>query len=72
MPKTNKQPTGSQNKIKIEKNIMVPTRDGTCMAVDIYRPDTAGKFPALLAMSPYGKAIQNLPYPFPQPAPDVY
>jgi len=70
MPKANKQPLGQKNKIKIEKNVMVPTRDGTRMAVDIYRPDTAGKFPALLAMSPYGKAIQTLPYPFPQPAPD--
>lgn len=58
------------NNMKVEKNIMVPMRDGVCLAVDIYRPDTPGKFPVLLAMSPYGKAIQTLPYPFPQPAPD--
>jgi predicted acyl esterase len=72
MPKTNNQSAGPNFKIKmkIEKNVMVPTRDGTRMAVDIFRPDASGKFPALLGMSPYGKAIQTLPYPFPQPAPD--
>jgi predicted acyl esterase len=56
--------------MKVEKNVYVPMRDGVRLAVDIYRPDMPGKFPALLGMSPYGKAIQNLPYPFPQPAPD--
>jgi predicted acyl esterase len=57
-------------KMIVEKNVMVPMRDGVPVAVDIYRPDAPGKFPALLGMSPYGKAIQTLPYPFPQPAPD--
>src|SRR4030042_2038203 len=70
MPKTKNQPAGSTYKMKIEKNVYVPMRDGVKLAVDIYRPDMPGKFPALLGMSPYGKAIQNLPYPFPQPAPD--
>jgi uncharacterized protein len=45
--------------IKTEKNIMVPTRDGTKLAVDIFRPDVEGKFPGLLAMSPYGKEEQE-------------
>ncbi len=62
------QPAGPR--MKVEKNIMVPAREGVRIAVDIYRPDAPGKFPALLGMSPYGKAIQTLPYPFPQPAPD--
>jgi len=57
-------------KMKVEKNVMVPMRDGVRLAVDIYRPDAPGKFPALLGTSPYGKAIQTLPYPFPQPAGD--
>lgn len=70
MPRTKNQPAGPTYKMKIEKNIYVPMRDGIRLAVDIYRPDAPGKFPALLGMSPYGKAIQTLPYPFPQPAPD--
>lgn len=49
--------------IKEEKNVYVAIRDGVHLAVDIYRPDARGKFPALLAMSPYGKEIQELPLP---------
>ena len=70
MAKSKNQPAVPDYKMKVEKNVMVPARDGVRLAVDVYRPDAPGKFPALLAMSPYGKAIQTLPYPFPQPAPD--
>ena len=70
MAKSKNQPAVSNYKTKIERNVMVPARDGVRLAVDVYRPDAPGKFPALLGMSPYGKAIQTLPYPFPQPAPD--
>jgi predicted acyl esterase len=70
MPKTKNQPAAPTYNMRTEKNVMVPARDGVRLAVDIYRPDAPGKFPALLGMSPYGKAIQTLPYPFPQPAPD--
>jgi len=70
MVSSNNQTAGPTYKMKVEKNVYVPMRDGVRLAVDIYRPDMSGKFPALLGMSPYGKAIQTLPYPFPQPAPD--
>jgi len=40
---------------KVERNVYVPARDGVRLAVDIYRPDAPGRFPALLALSPYGK-----------------
>jgi len=49
-----------------EKDVYVPMRDGVRVAVDIYRPDANAKFPALLALSPYGKEIQALQLP-PQP-----
>lgn len=52
--------------IKAEKNIYVPVRDGTKLAINVFRPDAKGKFPALLAMSPYGKELQELYLP-PQP-----
>ncbi|HIM44841.1 MAG TPA: CocE/NonD family hydrolase, partial [Alphaproteobacteria bacterium] len=44
-----------------ERDVMVPMRDGTRVAVDIFQPDGDGAFPALLGMSPYGKGLQSLP-----------
>ena len=57
----------------VEKDVYVPMRDGVRLAVDIYRPDAPGKFPALLAMSAYGKNTQRqmLPQPVPSPLGDA-
>ena len=41
--------------ILIEKNIMVPMRDGVMLATDIYRPAEEGRFPVLLGRLPYNK-----------------
>jgi len=46
--------------IRAERDVFVPMRDGVRLAVNIYRPDTRGKFPALLAMGGYGKELQEL------------
>ncbi|MDO8944910.1 MAG: CocE/NonD family hydrolase, partial [Desulfobacterales bacterium] len=40
-------------------DIMVPMRDGVRLAVDVYRPDAAGRFPALLAFGFHNKVLQN-------------
>ena len=53
-------------KIDSEKNVRVKMRDGASLAVDIYKPHNEGKFPALLAISPYGKEMQAIQLP-PQP-----
>jgi len=50
-------------RVKTEANIYVKMRDGVRLACDIYRPDAEGKFPALLAMGPYGKEGQVLNIP---------
>ncbi|HEX3053780.1 MAG TPA: CocE/NonD family hydrolase [Aggregatilineaceae bacterium] len=50
--------------IVIEKNIMVPMRDGVRLATDIIRLDGAGPQPVLMARTPYNKElwqIDNLP-----------
>ncbi|MBI2823010.1 MAG: CocE/NonD family hydrolase [Acidobacteria bacterium] len=47
--------------MKAERDVMVPMRDGVRLAADIFSPEAEGKFPALLAMSPYGKGVQSLP-----------
>jgi putative CocE/NonD family hydrolase len=46
--------------VVIEKNVMIPARDGTRLAADLYRPardgkSAAGRFPALLTRTPYDK-----------------
>jgi predicted acyl esterase len=48
-------------KVKVEKDVFVKMRDGIRVAVDIYRPDDAGKFPALYASSCYQKDLVYLP-----------
>jgi predicted acyl esterase len=53
------------HKMKIEKDIFIPARDGVRLAADIYRPDAKGKFPALLAFSPFSKELQGLVLTFP-------
>ena len=40
-------------------DIMVPMRDGTQLAIDVYRPDGDGKFPVLLAFSGHNKFLQS-------------
>lgn len=57
----NKQKFDSTVKVREERDQMIPMRDGVKVAADIFRPDCDGRFPALLAMSPYGKGVQSLP-----------
>jgi putative CocE/NonD family hydrolase len=63
-----KQEKGSQpvNRVKARETVFVPMRDGVRLAVDVYRPDAPGKFPALLALCVYGKDLQVLPVKQPQ------
>ena len=39
----------------VEKDIMVPMRDGVRLATDTWIPAGAGPFPVLLVRLPYGK-----------------
>lgn len=58
---------------RVLKDVMVPMRDGVHLAVDIFLPHDDGAYPALLAMSPYGKNNQRqlLPQPLPGPLTDA-
>ena len=47
----------------VEKDVLVPMRDGVKIAIDIYRPETADRLPALLAFSIHNKDLQG-----PEPA----
>jgi putative CocE/NonD family hydrolase len=49
--------------IRREDNAEVVMRDGTRLLADLHRPDGPGKFPALVAMSPYPRQMQGLGIP---------
>ncbi len=44
---------------RIEKDVMVPMRDGQTLATDVWVPD-GGPAPTLLVRTPYGKDVPNL------------
>jgi uncharacterized protein len=42
-----------------DRDVLVPMRDGVRLCVDVYRPQAAGRFPALLAIAPHNKELQT-------------
>ena len=48
--------------MKVEEPVFINMRDGTPIACQIYRPDTAGRFPVLFAASPYQYETDDLPH----------
>ncbi len=40
-----------------DKNVPVPTRDGTVVYANIFRPKVSGQYPVIMAQSPYGKDV---------------
>jgi uncharacterized protein len=45
--------------IVVERDVMVPARDGVLLATDIYRPDGVGPIPVLLERTPYDKSAPS-------------
>jgi len=43
--------------MRIERDVMVPTRDGAPIAVDVFRPEGDERVPVIASMSPYGKDV---------------
>lgn len=52
-----------QHRVEHETNIQVTMRDGIGLLADVHRPATTGRFPALIAASPYPRQIQDLGAP---------
>src|SRR5262245_46046735 len=42
-------------KVRLERNVQMPTRDGTKLSADLIRPDADGRFPAIIEYIPYRK-----------------
>jgi hypothetical protein len=53
------QPPLVVDSMRWDKDVMAPMRDGVRLCVDLYRPDTDGKFPALLAIAGHNKDLQT-------------
>lgn len=47
--------------IIIERNVSIPMSDGTIIDADIFRPNSNGKFPALLGVHPFDNPLQSAP-----------
>src|ERR1035437_8723205 len=53
-------------KMAVEKDVRIPTRDGSYLMADLFRPDASDqKFPVRLSMSVYQKELQYLPHQAP-------
>ena len=46
-----------------DDDVAVPMRDGLVFAADVHRPQESGRYPVLIAASPYPRQIQNLGAP---------
>jgi putative CocE/NonD family hydrolase len=46
-----------------DDDVEVPMRDGARLLADVYRPQTEGAYPVLIAASPYPRQIQDLGAP---------
>jgi len=56
------------DKMKENKDVFIPMRDGVRLGSDIYYPDAKGKFPALVAFQAFGKNHEELALTFPPQA----
>ena len=46
-----------------DNNARVPMRDGVTLLADVHRPDAGGRYPAMVAASPYPRQMQDLGAP---------
>lgn len=49
--------------VRTDANAAITVRDGTTLLADVHRPDSDGRFPALLAASPYPRQMQDFGAP---------
>jgi predicted acyl esterase len=52
-----------EHRIRHDLNVAVAMNDGISLMADVHRPDADGRFPALIAASPYPRQIQDLGAP---------
>lgn len=55
-----KQLSPAKHEVNTERKVSVPMRDGAKLAADLYLPKAEGKFPVVLARTPYGRASEGM------------
>jgi len=50
-----RRPADVPSEIIEEKDVPIPMRDGVFLRANVFRPDSAGRFPGILLRTPYGK-----------------
>ncbi len=53
---TSPQPPAPTAEMTIDRDVMIPMRDGVRLQADVYRPTAPGRYPVLVSRSPYGRA----------------
>lgn len=48
-------------RIRVDRGVRIPTREGLMLLADIYRPDAPGQFPVILIRTPYGRGADIPP-----------
>ena len=43
--------------MRFDKDVAIPTSDGTVLRANVFRPDAEGRFPVILVHGPYGKDV---------------
>src|SRR5579862_3845987 len=54
-PESLSRPTPEKDGCRLEIDVPIPMRDGTCLATDLYFPTEPGVHPVLVERTPYGK-----------------
>src|SRR5581483_12192686 len=52
-----------EHEMACDEDVAVPVRDGVRLLADVHRPVTPGRYPVLVAASPYPRQIQDLGAP---------
>lgn len=50
----------AKHDVKIDRKVSVPMRDGVKLVADVYAPKAEGKFPVVLARTPYGRGTEGM------------
>ena len=50
----------SQFEMERDDDVAIPMRDGVTLLADVHRPSMPGRYPVLIAASPYPRQIQDL------------
>ncbi|MEW6046696.1 MAG: CocE/NonD family hydrolase [Bacillota bacterium] len=48
-----------EHEVRVDFDVRVPMRDGITLSADVYRPSSAGRFPAILLRTPYLKTSKE-------------